>query len=63
MLTKIEKLQLWILKMHEYKPTILKVGYQRDMMKIRIKMAHILVEIAPEVYGLYITYENLKSVL
>ena len=33
------------------------------MMKIRGKLAHILVDIAPEVFGPYITYENEKPVL
>ena len=39
------------------------VGYQRDIIKIRGKLAHILVDIAPEVYGPYITYKNGKVVL
>ena len=37
--------------------------YQRDIMKIRGKLAQILVEIAPEVYGTSITYDNGKSVI
>ena len=37
-----------------------KVGYQRDIMKIRGKLAQIFVEISPEVYGTYITYKNEK---
>ena len=37
------------------------MGYQRDIMKIRGKLAQILVDINPEVYGLYITYENGKA--
>ena len=40
-----------------------KVGDKRDIMKIRGKLAQILVEIAPEFYGPYITYENVKAVL
>ena len=39
------------------------MGYQRDIMKIRGKLAHILVNIAPELYGHYITYENVRSLL
>ena len=41
----------------------IEVGYQRYIMKIRGKMAYILLEIAPEVYGPYTTYENGKEVL
>ena len=37
-----------------------KVEDQRDIMKIRGKLAQIFVEISPEVYGTYITYENEK---
>ena len=40
-----------------------KVGKQRDIMKIRYQMTQILVDIAPEIYGPYITYENGKSVI
>ena len=40
-----------------------KIGNQRYMMKIRDKLAEILVEIALEVYEPYITYENGKSVI
>ena len=36
------------------------MGDQRDIMKIRGKLANILVDISPEVYGPYITYENGK---
>ena len=39
------------------------MGYQRDIMKIRGKLAHILVNIASELYGHYITYENVRSFL
>ena len=39
------------------------MGYQRYIMKIRGKLAHILVNISPELYGHYITYENVRSVL
>ena len=39
------------------------VGDQRDMMKIRGKLANILVDISPEFYGPYITYENGKELL
>ena len=40
-----------------------KVVDQRDIIKIRGKLSQILVEIAPESYGPYITYENVKTVL
>ena len=40
-----------------------KVVDQGDIMKIRNKLAHILVKIAPEFYGTYITYENGKAVI
>ena len=33
------------------------------MMKIRGKLAQILVDITPEVYGPYITYKNRKAVI
>ena len=39
------------------------VGYQIDIMKIRGKLAHIIVDIAPEVYVGFTAYENRKSVL
>ena len=37
-----------------------KVGYQRYIIKIIGKLAKILVEIALEIYGPYITYKNGK---
>ena len=40
-----------------------KVVYQRGIIKIRGKLSHILVDIVPEVYRTYITYENVKGVL
>ena len=40
-----------------------KLGYQRDIMKIRGRLAQILVDISLEVYAPYITYGNGKSVL
>ena len=40
-----------------------KVVDQRDIMKIRDKLAEILVEIYPEFYGTYIAYENGKALL
>ena len=39
------------------------MGYQRDIMTIRVKLSQIILGIAPEVYGPFITYKNLKSVL
>ena len=40
-----------------------KVGDQINIMKIRGKLAQILVDIAPKVHGHYITYENGKAVV
>ena len=39
------------------------MGDQRDIIKIKGKLAHTLVEISQEFYGPYITYENGKGVL
>ena len=39
------------------------LGDQRDIIKIRCKLAQILVEIAPEMYGPYIIYENGNAVI
>ena len=39
------------------------VGYQRDIIKVGVKLAQILVDISTYIYGYYITYENGKSVL
>ena len=39
------------------------MGDHGDIMKTRGKLAHILVDTSPKVYGPYITYENEKSVL
>ena len=40
-----------------------KVGYQRDIIKVGVKLAQILVDISTYIYGYYIIYENGKSVL
>ena len=39
------------------------LGDQRDIIKIICKLAQILVEIAPEMYGPYIIYENGNAVI